>query len=230
MTDFSDLIGPKPPEVTTPRFPTPWHAVDGFVYDANDGGVARVETETNQAPNSRDVRAWVAQFITEAVNEKIARDAAQVRYRAAWEKYEDDPTFTFDPIQQDAIATAEEAWKNATEPGPAIQAFIDGIRVTRGRELDEKIREGQDRVQAKTLHGYIGSYRADVEYWRSKASLAFYRLTPEARGSGKAEAVDTYYTEGIAPKHLYLADLSEDYVREDKTPCSVLDVPEDFRL
>lgn len=224
MTEIHDLIGPKPPEVVSPQFPTPWHSFDGFIYDANDGGVARVETETNQVPNSLDARTWVAQFIAGAVNEKIARDATQARYRAAWEKYRDDPTFTFVPAEDSygseedhvqerevfeqakrgKIAEAEEAWINATEPTPAIQAFVDEIRAAR--------------------------YRSDVEYWRSSANDSFYRLPAQAVALGGSQ-VDAYYTwTGRVGGPLENNYLEEEHVRESHIPCTVLDVPEEFRL
>lgn len=85
MTEINNLIGPKPPEVTTPRFPTPWSSVDGWIYDANGGGIARVETDTNEVPNSRNERTRVAEFIVEAVNHKIESDARTARMRAAFD-------------------------------------------------------------------------------------------------------------------------------------------------
>lgn len=67
-------------------------------------------------------------------------------------------------------------------------------------------------------------HRQDVEYWKSDDGLAYYRLTPEAAALG--EGADLYcQDDGITPRWL-----SEEYVREHKTPCFPSSVPEVFRL
>lgn len=202
MTDYSHLIGPEPTPTPSPKFPTPWEAVGHQVQAANLNLVLNI---THLRTDRGDQEALAA-FIAEAVNEKIARDALTARMRAAFEDNRHQEAIEY--MKRDVANTAG-LMSGLGEANPALRAFTEAVREARERDL--------------ALEGY----RQDVEYWTHGVSRqAFYRLDPEVDHPGP-ETIDTFY---LDEETVNRGHLLESYVRQDKTPCSVLDVPEEFRL
>lgn len=73
MTDISELIGPEPMPVPSPKFPTPWITSAREVFDKEGTAILKVDTPWGSFADD----SAIAKFIVEAVNEKIARDQAQ---------------------------------------------------------------------------------------------------------------------------------------------------------
>lgn len=69
---------------------------------------------------------------------------------------------------------------------------------------------------------YLAGYRTDVEYFRAVADgerEVFYRIRPEA-----------VFADALYPSGLKTDYVGKEFVRDDKAPCFVSSVPEEFRL
>jgi hypothetical protein len=74
--DINELVGPEPIPVPAPKFPTPWQSVGNQVRDANHNPIFLIRGEDSRDTPVAD-RVAIAAFIAEAVNEKVANDAAK---------------------------------------------------------------------------------------------------------------------------------------------------------
>lgn len=108
------------------------------------------------------------------------------------------------------ISTKTNSRDNAPDDRSEVARFIADA-------VNEKIE--RDAFPARIV---FGTYRNDVEYFLTGVDgvlPSFYRIRPEGRFA------DAFYPDGLKEDWVRLG-----FVRDEKTPCGVLDVPEEFRL